>query len=1229
MTIANTVGAGYVANQLAFNRAMKNNRDKRMSEMETEVRGVSQVSETSSPIALYGSEEGRVRFEAIQQEYVEGHQKHIEAIEKQISALKRVKDRTGRKRIAIKAKELELAEERRRLSEAREQLKEVRRAQGFDFSQVLSKEDILALNPVERARMLQREKNPAQYSSEQQAVIDALISDLNIKNPALLETIQDSKTLYERNRDLVISNRIMLDNPQAAADYYGYAKAVRDFGVLRVYNRRARDFNDSLLNKFDDTDTAGLYRQAKQFPTEGLEGYVQRFPERAELLKPIIELSKLKSDTDKALRNRFDPNSSEFANYARQIDNIYNADHITTVEEAMSAFEDVIENTEGADRTAMEQVMEDLQALHYQRNATKVAERKAREEEKARIAEEEAKRKDGATYGWAGYKVGDTVYHTSKKERFTGTVRGFDEKTGAILVRWGENKTIDKITDKDLISKEPSRSLGFMKEKGKQTTQTELPTSPTPPVNPPVQPAEQPAAQKQIDNDGSVVQDTPEQEVQKALSTPERTVVKPSTEEPLKLANEYVGDGIMEGNALYEYESAGLANSEKGQRNAVRRVPRKGLALEAFYQWKDATDSHIQAIVDDELSHIIDENPNIPVRLMQKNVASGDAMGDVVLEVIEFTPEVAKHHREANKGVFNANGKKWLVIGTLGYNRRTPEMEAAFFNIKDKLRHERIAYFRERPTENYYVSDSYSTRVNYIYSGMITDSYNGDGLGTTRTLGELMNGKDKSTTNPHGITFDNAVFGIMYTRNGLVLLNTNSLVSGKQVFGPRDVETNVGLLFLMVPSSNGNYIPIALEPAKLTNLNDGSDLQTIINRYIDGLAAPELSDRQEALKNLSDYLVFSKGKDEIRIKDNTITILRTGEDGVTHEKILTIDDPALRANLRQEIINVAQFRVNVTPKVLENSSMLEIYDAAGALRTTAAKLGTVNASFNVLMMDNNGRAIERAVPASETPAPVPLRTNDSTFNYMGVDYVVRDSKVYDTNGKEVPYKVAREVRIAHHIISQNLIPEHKTEKGDGEYYRIPRTGREDLIVMKHTSGVVQELTDKQAARYNERLAKRRADEAARKAIEESKPLPDEAPGAKSLTIPTQPTTQQVPGSDLEGYVPAEPPAPTPAQQKEETTREKSETPKQGADKGIITKPVTTEENRGKSYNFNTEFRNSESRTYREAASLLIRKGYNPETMSLKQQKEALKKLGISYDTVTNEESFIEMLNNCK
>ena len=1227
--IENTVGAESVANQLAFYKAMYENRVSRLSEMEQKISGASVPSEMSSHIALYGSEEGRQRYEDYQNELVIAQEKQIEKIQSQLDAFKNSKLDGEQKRIAVKSKEMELAEAKRRLQDFKTELSAIRSAKNQDYSTVLSKSEILSLNPVERARMLQsrlnvqKDESPAQYSEAQRRVIDDVVRELNLKDPTLLEQVQDSKTLYERNQDLAKANEIMQNDMRAAADYYGWAKAQRLFGAAKVFDRRVRDYNDSLLDAIDDTDTEGLISQAKAFSSSLLNDYIKRHPEREAILAPIAKLASLKEDTHNAIDSLFGENEDKMKNYAQRIDNVYNSNLITNAEQAMSAFEDLIDGSEGEVSEDLNNILEKLKEFKWLRDSTKLEERRVKKEQEAQKEAEKAKQNDGTSYGWEGFKVGDTVFHTKKRTNYTGYIVSFDPITNSMNVRWGENKTVDAIQDKSLITKDPA-----VRNSSQEVTDN---------GNDSYMPSEESLQEekgktlfskpRELDNEGSVINPTPEQEVRIAENTQDVQVIKPTIEEPVRIANKTLPlEGVMVGNALYEYESSGFENTEKGQRVALRKAAQG--SLKAFYEWEDATKTNVQAIIDDELSSILDENPDVEVRFMTKKSEASDKMGDVLLQVIEFTPQVEKHHIKGadgeylNGGVFDSGGKKWLVIGTLGYNPAMQEMKNSWKNIINSIKAERKSYFDNNSAENYYVSPTYSTKVdkNSVYAGWIVDAFSAEDTGTVRTLKSLLSDKK---TNPHGINYDNAVFGIMYTRDGFVVINKNNIAEGKQVFGPKDEERNLGLAFIMVPATNGNYIPVAFEPATLKDIEQDSTLATLINNNIEKLTSPELRDREAGLLGLNQFLIFSKGKDEIKVNGDEVTVVR---DGV--EKTFNVNDPAFGVSLRNEITEVSSFRINVSAGVLQDSAMLEIYDDAGALLTTAAKLGTVNGSYNVLAIDSSGKAIEK--PESPTLEPlVSVSTPKNTVSYLGEEFVLTDSnQVFDLNGQMVPDTLAMQVRISNFISKQNIQPEYITEKGNAKYYRIASNIGRDIVIIQFEDGRVKVLTGRELGTYNSRLSRRRADEAAREAIKSAQPLPDQAEGARTLSL-----SKTDIGTDLEGiqFQQRQPVQQEERQapQQEEIKEVKQQEPKKKIDNGIVSKPILNSENQVKTYNFGTELRNENSRTHTETVKFLTNKGLYNEDMSLKDMKSKLKELGISYDTVTNEESFIEMLNNCK
>jgi hypothetical protein len=234
------------------------------------------------------------------------------------------------------------------------------------------------------------------------------------------------------------------------------------------------------------------------------------------------------------------------------------------------------------------------------------------------------------------------------------------------------------------------------------------------------------------------------------------------------------------------------------------------------------------------------------------------------------------------------------------------------------------------------------------------------------------------------------------------------------------------------------------------------------------------------------------------------------------------------------------------------------------------------------------------------------------------------------NGQKVPASLAIQVRLSNYLTTQNLQPEHTAQNGAAKYYRIQTSSRE-IVAIQYADGRVKMLEGRELGTYNSRIARKRADDAAREAIDKKQPLPDQVGEGKPLVLPKDDLGASMEGIQTQQTQPVEqkpveqqPAQPEPAQQ-----QKPAETPRKKIDNGIITKPVTPSENQGKTYNFGKELRNPNSRTHTEIKKFLTNKGKFNENMSLNDIKRALKEFNISYDTVTNEESLIEMLNNCR
>lgn len=126
-----------------------------------------------------------------------------------------------------------------------------------DNSRVLSKEEILALPSEDRARML-NDDNKENYSKEQQEQIDELKKELTMKDPSILQSIQDQARLLKQKNANSSAYEMMLNNPEAAASEFE-AQAGLDATVAKdlAYRRYAENVNE-VIRKLNSIDGVNL-----------------------------------------------------------------------------------------------------------------------------------------------------------------------------------------------------------------------------------------------------------------------------------------------------------------------------------------------------------------------------------------------------------------------------------------------------------------------------------------------------------------------------------------------------------------------------------------------------------------------------------------------------------------------------------------------------------------------------------------------------------------------------------------------------------------------------------------------------------------------------------------------------------------------------------------------------------------------------------------------------------
>ena len=172
-----------------------------------------------------------------------------------------------------------------------------------------------------------------------------------------------------------------------------------------------------------------------------------------------------------------------------------------------------------------------------------------------------------------------------------------------------------------------------------------------------------------------------------------------SNEQTVQSANSEVS-ATIKGNALspYIYEDTTKGIEDADRQDAKRgilipKTPEPEGSLEKYQKWMKSRKINLQGLIDDKLSDILstgtDSNP-VKIRFMRVNpnmtATGGHLMNNHYLLVVEDTPALRKVYTQADADKYgdfiNANGSKWLIIGTAGF--ANPSQGNAYRSILTK-----------------------------------------------------------------------------------------------------------------------------------------------------------------------------------------------------------------------------------------------------------------------------------------------------------------------------------------------------------------------------------------------------------------------------------------------------------------------------------------------------------------------------------------------------------------
>lgn len=564
---------------------------------------------------------------------------------------------------------------------------------------------------------------------------------------------------------------------------------------------------------------------------------------------------------------------------------------------------------------------------------------------------------------------------------------------------------------------------------------------------------------------------------------------------------------ILSGNAMSEYEPEALEE----HRLVHKRGEKEGDSMNQFYEWMENAGIKLQNIIDDELPQILAQNPHVHVKFMRirpdKNATHDDYMQNHLMLVIDYNSDVEELHQEGNGGVITSDGKKYLIVGTVGYGKAGKHSDK--FNLwkmlmdnyapnSHKLKVKSWNWFKQdvHKAERFYVHPDFYTEIvpNSMIPGYLIRQNETDEISQERSISELLDDKER---NPHNYNLEDLGWGIQ-TESKFWATNTG----GKMVMGPEHTIDNLGRAFVLVPAGNGKLIPAKIEPlhyadgmdesGKIVNptaLNRDSVLWKRIQDLLNQLTSPKYADRQAAIRQLPMLLYLvpkDKGNKTILIgtdeHDNRVTVVN-GEQRTTFFLDSNFDREAFFKAVRE-----MNPRINITPSALTNKDRLKELEEIGALKTDIAKLGTSGVSYSIYGIDADGNMImpERTNSVFPEEPSGNLRNNIREFRYLYNANYKYNTVTGEFTKDGVPVTGDDMIGYAYKIGTQQVAS--VKQEGVWQYYIIS-TGDNPEVVRQNNVGRIERLSKDEAQKVIndevERVAEERRMQALNQALSEA------------------------------------------------------------------------------------------------------------------------------------------------
>ena len=394
--------------QLIYTKLFDFDMTERLSQLEKSISGNERINTESSEAAKYGGSKGIQATHKGLTEQLAKTEAFVKELKEELEVLKNKGESLTEEELnKLMEISLNLPYHEQSIKDIKAELKSLDKFNKDEVTEhhfgVLSKEQILALNPEERALMLDT-RNINKYSLEQQKVIKELIKDLKLKDPNLLNDIKDAGVLYRRQKANREAYDRILDNQEIFEEYANYMEKSFQKRASFIAKELVMDKVSDILDNTADEDLKDTLF-ANNIGSAGIREYIKRRPERKDVLESLLKLTDLHAAINTVINSVVPDISRNTALKNLALNFIKSAN---SVDEAMEMLEKAIDaSTDETFKKDLDTILENLTSYNFLRNAqvkndreTRIAREKQLEEERkkreaeAKALEEEQNKKD-------------------------------------------------------------------------------------------------------------------------------------------------------------------------------------------------------------------------------------------------------------------------------------------------------------------------------------------------------------------------------------------------------------------------------------------------------------------------------------------------------------------------------------------------------------------------------------------------------------------------------------------------------------------------------------------------------------------------------------------------------------------------------------------------------------------------------------------------------------------